>query len=354
MTFMQEIFSVYNLNPQNHSVKVIGDGLINMTWLLKNGEEDYILQKVNTDIFKNPLLISENVRRIAKYLKEHYPDYLFSYPVKTVKGNDVVNIEGKGWFRLAEYVRDSHAVSTACNPNLAFEAARQFGRFAKLLAPFPAKTLNITLRDFHNLPLRYEQFLEAIKNGDPKRIEQSSYLIAYLESQKNIVDFYKKLAKDPRWKLRVTHHDTKISNVLFDQNDKGICVIDLDTIMPGYFISDVGDMLRTYLSPVSEEEKDFSKIQIRYDYFEAVWKGYMDEMKDELTSSEKKGFLYAGRFMIYMQALRFLTDHLNHDVYYGAKYQGHNWIRAGNQAKLLREFISAEPGLKKIIDKQSA
>lgn len=350
----KEIFTSYNLNPEKFTIKVIGDGLINTTWLLQDRSENFILQKVNTDIFKNPLLISENVRKVARYLREHHPDYLFSYPVKTVQGSDMVHIEGKGWFRLADYVTDSHSISTVNDPKLAFEAAHQFGHFAKLLAPFPAKTLNITLADFHNLPLRYDQFREAVQKGDPKRIEQSNFLIQYLESRKSIVEVYKKLIKDPKWKLRVTHHDTKISNVLFDNQNKGICVIDLDTIMPGYYISDVGDMLRTYLSPVSEEEKDYSKIKIRPDYFEAVWKGYMGEMGGELSSSEKNQFLFAGRFMIYMQALRFLTDHLNRDVYYGAAYEGHNWFRAGNQATLLLEFIAAEPVLQKIIDKQSA
>ena len=147
---------------------------------------------------------------------------------------------------------------------------------------------------------------------------------------------------NPSFKLRVTHHDTKISNVLFNQEDKGLCVIDLDTVMPGYFISDVGDMIRTYLSPANEEEKDFSKIEIREEYFSAIWKGYMSEMNDELSTEEKNHFIYAGKFMIYMQAIRFLTDHLNNDIYYGAKYPGHNLVRAGNQAVLLQRLLEKE------------
>jgi hypothetical protein len=108
--------------------------------------------------------------------------------------------------------------------------------------------------------------------------------------------------------------------------------------MPGYFISDVGDMMRTYLSPVSEEEKDLSKIEIRKDYYEAIINGYLSEMDDELTATEKKYFFYAGKFMIYMQALRFITDHLNDDTYYGAKYEGQNYIRAENQRTLLQRL----------------
>jgi hypothetical protein len=138
--------------------------------------------------------------------------------------------------------------------------------------------------------------------------------------------------------------------VLFDANNKGLCVIDLDTVMPGYFISDIGDMMRTYLSPANEEEKDFSKIEIRQEYFESIWKGYMSEMKDELNREEKSHFIYAGEFMIYMQALRFLTDHLNNDVYYGARYEGQNFVRAGNQMQLLKKLMEKAKILSALIE----
>jgi hypothetical protein len=137
---------------------------------------------------------------------------------------------------------------------------------------------------------------------------------------------------------------------LFDDDDKGICVIDLDTVMAGYFISDVGDMMRTYLSPANEEEKDFSKVQVREEYFQSIWDGYTKEMKDELNKEEKEHFIYAGKFMIYMQALRFLTDYLNNDVYYGTKYEGQNFVRAGNQVVLLQRLIEKEALLKSLIE----
>jgi Ser/Thr protein kinase RdoA (MazF antagonist) len=163
----------------------------------------------------------------------------------------------------------------------------------------------------------------------------------------DIVTEYRRIQNDPQFKLRVTHHDTKISNVLFDQWGKGLCVIDLDTVMPGYFISDVGDMMRTYLSPVSEEEKDFTRIQVRDEFYKAIVRGYYTQMKDELTSAEKNHFFYAGQFMIYMQALRFLTDHINEDVYYGARYPGQNLVRAGNQLRLLECLLEKEATLSK-------
>lgn len=331
-------------------VEPINNGLINKTWLIKNSHKNFILQKVNHDVFKNPQAIASNIRMIADYLFKNDPKYLFIAPLKTKHNEEMKCIEGKGYFRLLPFVSESNTINTVQKPYQAYEAARKFGEFTKLLSGFPVEKLQITLPDFHNLTLRYQQFDDALKNGNKDRLLQSKDLISFIETNKNIVDTYENILQNPSFKLRVTHHDTKISNVLFNDEDKGLCVIDLDTVMPGYFISDVGDMIRTYLSPASEEEKDFSTIEIREEYFKAIWNGYMNEMNNELSAEEKKNFIYAGKFMIYMQAIRFLTDHLNNDIYYGAKYEDHNFYRAGNQVVLLQKLIEKEDILKRIVE----
>jgi hypothetical protein len=150
--------------------------------------------------------------------------------------------------------------------------------------------------------------------------------------------------------LRVIHHDTKIGNILFDQNKNGLCVIDLDTVMPGYFLSDTGDMLRTYLCSANEEETDLSKIRISEVNFYAVYGGYLSAMKPIFTEAEKSYFIYSGKYMIYMQALRFLADFLNGDIYYHATYPGQNLVRAQNQLTLLDAFISFEDKFQQFID----
>ena len=193
-----------------------------------------------------------------------------------------------------------------------------------------------------------QEFLQALENGNRQRIAESADLISSLTQHVNIVTEYGNIKTNPEFKLRVTHHDTKISNVLFNPDGKGICVIDLDTVMPGYFISDMGDMMRTYLSPVSEEEKDFERIAVRDDFYKAIVKGYYSEMKNELTETEKKYFFYAGTFMIYMQALRFITDYLNDDKYYGAKYPRHNYVRAKNQLVLLERLLAKKEQLEEM------
>jgi len=338
---MQDVLAGYGFSESNCTFQPLGNGLINTTWLVEREKKKYVLQKVNHHIFKSPEDIAFNIRSIAGYLKKNNPAYLFVAPIHTLSGEDLVKTS-EGYFRLFPFIENSHTIDVVEKPEQAYEAAKQFGRFTKLLSGFDAGKLKITLPDFHNLTLRYLQFEEALQNGDAGRIKESGSLIGFVKHHKQIVEEFE-LART-KFKIRCTHHDTKISNVLFDDNNNGLCVIDLDTVMPGYFISDVGDMMRTYLSPVSEEEKDFSKIEMRQEFYDAIVDGYLSEMGDELSETEKKYFHYAGKFMIYMQAIRFLTDHLNNDIYYGAKYEGHNFIRAGNQATLLQRLMEINPG----------
>ncbi|HVY75403.1 MAG TPA: aminoglycoside phosphotransferase family protein [Puia sp.] len=342
---LSPILTAYGLNAGSLEIAPMGSGLINHTWIIRGSQRPYILQRINNAVFKKPRDIEENISSIESFLKIHHPEYLFIAPIKTTDGREMIETEGHGYFRMFPFVENSHTVTVVNNTTQAWEAANQFGLFTKNLSGFPAATLKHTLPDFHNLSLRYDQFQLALENGNPQRIQQTADIIERMKAQYAIVDEYKRILSSPDFHLRVTHHDTKISNVLFDAGDRGLCVIDLDTVMPGYFISDVGDMMRTYLSPVSEEESDFSRLEVREDFFRAIVNGYLREMGAELTKTEKEHFIYAGKFMIYMQALRFLTDHLNDDIYYGAKYEGHNLVRAGNQLALLDKLLEKQDRL---------
>lgn len=337
---MEEILKAFDI--EEAEVKPFGNGLINRTWKVYAPEKSFILQKINDNVFKQPKDIAYNIRLIADYLQKNHPDYFFIAPVVSSTEEDIVFCKEEGWFRLMPFVENSNTFDVVQTPEQAYEASKQFGRFTKVLSGFDATKLKITIPRFHDLELRYQQFLNAVSNGNEKRIKESGNIIVELLRQKNLVDEYKSIIRNPQFKLRVTHHDTKISNVLFDQSNKGLCIIDLDTVMPGHFISDVGDMMRTYLSPVSEEENDFEKIIVRKEFYKAIVEGYSEEMKDELTEVEKNYFLFAGKFMIYMQALRFLTDYLNNDVYYTAKYEGHNRVRAENQLVLLEKIVNSQ------------
>jgi Ser/Thr protein kinase RdoA (MazF antagonist) len=341
------ILSAFGIIEENCKIIPFGSGLINHTWRIECDHQSYILQRINHQVFTNPAAIAANLDTIGEYLQQHYPGYLFVRPIATADGSSTLaENEVHGFFRLFPFVAGSHTIDVVKTTQQAYEAAVQFGRFSRLLAELDVQQLKITLPDFHNLDLRYRQFEQAIAQAGEYRRAQSAQLIQYLLQQQDIVETYRRMIADPAFPVRVIHHDTKISNILFDDNDKGLCVIDLDTVMPGYFISDAGDMLRTYLSPVSEEETDLSKIAVREEYFQAIADGYMSEMGSVLTTTERGYFVYAGQFMIYMQALRFLTDYLNNDRYYGQKYEGHNLARATNQATLLQRLTEKEAILK--------
>ncbi len=346
---LQPVFNAFGISENINNAVPFGSGLINHTWKISNGSKAFILQQINHNVFKDPESIAYNINITGDYLHAHYPDYLFVTPVETVYNGQIYFDKQNGYFRLTPFVPNSHTIDVVANPEMAFEAARQFGKFTRLLSGFDASLLKITLPDFHNLSLRYQQFEQAISKAKSSRIKSSEELIRAISFHKDILDEYEKIKMNPQFKIRATHHDTKISNVLFNEMDKGLCVIDLDTLMPGYFISDAGDMMRTYLSPVSEEEKDFSKIEIRTEYFISIVRGYLGQLHDELTSEEKEHFIYSGKFMIYMQAIRFLTDHLNNDIYYGAKYSDHNLVRAGNQFTLLQKLKDKEDELQACI-----
>ena len=341
----QSVLPAYGFEEKSLKVESFGSGLINNTWKVTASGNEYILQRVNHAVFKEPNNIANNISLIGAYLRKNHPGYKFISPVISSSGDEMIFQKEKGYFRMFPFVQGSHSKDTVETPEQAYEAATQFGKFTHLLHGIDIEKLKITIPCFHDLTLRYQQFLMALEKGNKKRIDESGALISSLASHVDIVTEYGYIKANPEFKLRVTHHDTKISNVLFDTKGKGICVIDLDTVMPGYFISDVGDMIRAYVSPASEEETDIEKIHIRKDFLKAIYSGYMEHMGDLLTAAERAEFLYAGKFMIYMQALRFYTDHLYNDRYYGAKYPGHNLARARNQVRLLEELFTTEKEL---------
>lgn len=344
---LEKILSYYGISMEKAQIKPHGSGLINNTWKVSGTPQEYILQKINQQVFTIPENIADNLRLVAERLQRTQPDYAFPSPVKTLAGSDMVK-ENDQYFRLLPYVPGSHTIDVANSPQQAFEAARQFGLFTRMLSDFPVAELKTTIPGFHDLALRYRQFDAACKQASPERLKLAANAISFIRDHDEIVSRFNNIPEMGGFKLRVTHHDTKISNVLFDEREKGICVIDLDTVMPGYFISDVGDMMRTYLSSVSEEESDMSKIDVREEYFNAILQGYLLEMHSELSETEMDHFVYAGKFIIYMQAIRFLADYLNNDIYYGAAYELHNYNRAVNQITLLQRLMDKESDFSKL------
>ena len=334
---MESIFNLYGWKVMSY--EPIHQGLINHTYAVKTNKDEFILQSINHKVFKDPAAIDANINSISKYINLNNPDYLFTHLVPTIEGKSLLEWE-QGYYRAFHKI-DGYALSVLENEHQVEAAAEQFAQFTFGLKNFNAASLQNTLPQFHDLNLRYQQFTEALQNGDVKRSDANKDTIQYLESNKHYVSTYNSFIAHPDATKRVTHHDTKISNVLFNKTngiEKAICVIDLDTVMAGYFISDVGDMCRTCLCAVSEEEKDLNKITVDPLKWAALKKGYLKYMQDTLSNYELDHFFYAGQFMIYMQALRFFTDHLNKDSYYGVSYEGQNLVRTLNQIRLLEQY----------------
>lgn len=338
---LDQILELFGLNVRDYKIIVYGSGLINHTWKVC-GPQNYILQQINVNVFKEPEHLAENLVLLKKYFKDNEPGYLFVAPIKSITEKYLVQSKEGNYYRLFPFIENSITLTEVRNPREAFEAAYQFGKFTCLLKGFDLQNLKYTLPRFHDLKLRFDQFKDACMNAPDDRLETAADIIKDIYWRQQILFTYQEIVANQKLPLRVIHHDTKISNILFDKNGSGLCVIDLDTVMPGYYLSDTGDMLRTYLSPSNEEETDFSKIQINEDCFYAIYKGYLSAMQTTLTDTEKEYFIYSGKYMIYMQAIRFLTDFLNGDIYYHTTYPHQNLMRAQNQVTLLTRFIAME------------
>lgn len=333
---LTSILKAFGLNEATSS-RNFGSGLINSTYLLEN-DKRYILQKININVFTKPEIISSNIRKVSDFVKNAYPSYQFITPIRTAEGTEYFINEGEYW-RLTPFIENSQTFDQLTKPEFAYEAAKAVGEFAKVTSELDVSSFGETIPSFHNLSFRYSQFLDALENGNANRIRQQRDIIERIKALNHICNTFEEIKTNPNIPLRIQHHDTKINNILFDkETHKSICLCDLDTVMPGYFISDLGDMMRTYLSAASEEEQDLDKVKVRPDYYKALVDGYLAEMSDTLTIQEKKYIHYAGEFLIYMQALRFFTDYLNDDIYYATTYPENNLNRTLNQLKLLSSY----------------
>ncbi len=252
------------------------------------------------------------------------------------------------------YNRAANAVSFEVieKPEHAYEAAKAFGKMQRLCLDLNPKDFYETIPGFHNLDIRYEKFDRVLSCGDKERLFNAEEEIEFVLGQQKIAETITSLTKSGDLPIRITHNDTKLNNVLLDQKTgKGICVIDLDTLMPGIVLYDFGDMVRTFTSPVAEDEKDVTKVVLREEILEALAKGYLSELSAFLTKPEKQYLLMGAKYMILIIGLRFLTDYLQNDVYFKTKYADHNLVRARNQFALLRNLVDNEARLNSIISK---
>lgn len=326
---------------KNWTVSPITSGLINSSFIVSdlNGTAHFFLQKINKAVFNNPVAVEENHILIYSYLSKQNPTFSIAKPRSFANGNYIfIDSNGEYW-RFFDFIIVSRSFLQIEKPSQAFEMATVFALFSSSLQ-FNPSLLKSTIPDFHNLELRYQQFESSIKNGLQNRINAASELIHSLQQRKNIVDFYLYIkAHKDEFPLRVQHHDAKISNILFNKYTNAVIgPVDLDTVMPGYFFSDLGDMIRTTATSLEEGSNQYDAIHIRAEFYNALVDGYSSIIKETWTKHELNHKHSAGIIMTYMQCLRFLTDHLQGDTYYKIDRPQHNLERALNQYFLLRKL----------------
>ncbi len=330
----------YFLPGFSGSIEAVGSGLIHRTYKLKDAltGKAYALQQVNTSVFPEPQILHRNYHFVAQSLLKARSRFQIPEIIVAPSGHDLF-VEGTGQdpWRIYAWVENSITCSSVEDSGRAYAMAGAFGRFSADLLQADPKKLQPVLPGFHDLALRFRQLETAVKQATPFRLNSSLHLLQKLEAYTPLLDFYRKLvAEDPHFRRYIMHHDAKISNILFDSiTGSVITPVDLDTVMPGYFFSDFGDMVRSLAPDRDENAVDCSDLQIRPGHYQALREGYLEQVYDHFSDEERRYFDYSGLLLACMQSLRFLTDHLNGDAYYRTDYEGQNLQRAENQYTLL-------------------
>lgn len=330
-----------------------GDGHINSTY--KVGE--YVLQRINTNVFTNPSGVMKNSFAVTEHIRKMLNrdgENSFRQTVEflhTLDGKDFY--EGiEGVYRMYKFIPDSYTVSSAKTPELLYEAAKVMGKFQSLLADFDAKELYTVIPDFHNTPKRIEAFKKSLENANAERVEIAKKLISFALENQNISSLITDSIENGTVPVRVSHNDTKLNNFLFDnKTNKGLCLIDLDTVMDGSYLYDFGDAMRFGAAACDEDCTDESRIYFDLELFEVFTKGYLESAKNVLTEREKELIFMSVVIMTYECGTRFLTDYLNGDVYFKVAYPTHNLDRALNQYTLVKDMISKKEQAENIVKK---
>lgn len=353
------------LNPDSIvSITPYGNGHINTTFLVKAKEEgeekDYILQEINVNVFKNPDALMSNYCAVTEYLSKEIEkrggDPLRE-TLRVIYSKDgksyVVTENGEHW-RMLLFIKDSICYDRVESPEQFYECAVAFGNFQYMLKSFPADTLYEIIPNFHNTPVRYENLMKAVKDDVCGRVAEVSSEISFAKEREEFANIFENARAEGKLPLKVTHNDTKLNNILFDKaTGKTLCVIDLDTIMPGYAINDFGDSIRFGATTAAEDEADLTKVNFDISLFELYTKGFIEGAKGGLAEGELEYLAEAAIMMTFECGMRFLTDYLEGDTYFRIHRPKQNLDRARNQFKLVSDMEKALPEMKRIVKKYS-
>ena len=339
-----------------------GSGHINDTYRATYEHEGrtvpYILQRINHDVFKQPIPLMENVFRVTNHQRKKLEeagatdlDRRALRLIPSMDGKSYYQDDGGNVWRTYVFIEGARTYDVVENPNQAYRAAKAFGIFQGQLTDLPGKRLFETIPDFHTTPKRFETFVKAVEADPLNRAVQAKQEIDFAMKLEGMTGSLLEEYKAGLVPERITHNDTKLNNVMLDdRTGEGICVIDLDTVMPGLIPYDFGEMVRTYTSPTEEDERDLSKIHIEMAMFESLAKGFLESMHTFLTPTEKAYLVFGGKLMTFENGIRFLTDYLSGDVYYKIHREGHNLDRCRTQLRLVELIAEREDAMNAFVE----
>lgn len=363
MEQIKNIVSKFDIKGEIISAEPFGNGHINTTKLVTvqkpcGCQVRYVLQRINKNVFKKPWELMENYVAVTEFVRAKVEEAGGDASrevinvIKALDGKDyVIDPDGEYW-RLLVYVTDSLSYDKVERPEQFYDSAVAFGNFQYLLREFPADTLHETIVNFHNTPDRMRQLREAIEQDKAGRRAEVEAEIEFALSRDDFAATLERAHAEGRLPLRVTHNDTKLNNILFDINTgKPICVVDLDTIMPGYSVNDFGDSIRFGATTALEDEADLSKVNFDIELYELYVKGFIEGAKGGLTEGELEMMPIGAMMMTFECGTRFLADYLNGDVYFRTHRPKQNLDRARNQFKLVSDMEKRLDEMKAIVRK---
>lgn len=344
------ILKQFAIDEDMVSAVPFGNGHINDTLKVTNskGEIKYILQRINHHIFTNVDMLQNNIFTVTSHIREKLVargeqdvdrKVLTFIPAKDGK---LYHFDGDSYWRVCLFIPRSKSFEEV-TPQLSYEAGKAFGDFQTMLSDLPSDALGETIPNFHNMEFRLKQFRDAVEANAAGRLEEVKDLVGEIEKRAKDMCIQEELYREGKLKKRTNHCDTKVNNIMFDEEGKVLCVIDLDTVMPGFVLSDIGDFIRTGANTGAEDDENLDNVEVNLEIFEAYTRGYMETAKAFLTPQEIKLLPYGGRLLTYMQTVRFLTDYINGDTYYKIHSPKHNLIRTKAQFKLLLSLEAHAP-----------
>jgi len=354
-----EIAAHFNLDGTIKRIEPFGNGHINDTFRIYTRETelpDYILQRKNHLVFKDIQGMMQNITRVTDHIRQKLQkegiseiDKKVISHIQTFSGDFYHKDTNGNYWTVFLFIQGSQSVEKIESSEHAYLAGKGFGKFQEQLADLPGKPLNETIVDFHNIEFRYRNFRKALEVNFQNRKLKSEKEIGFVINHEKEMHTLIRAQQSGLIPSRITHNDTKINNILFDENGQILSVIDLDTVMPGLVHFDFGDAIRTAACTTEEDETDLDKITINLSIFEGFAKGFLEETKSFLTPAEIQLLAHSAKFMTFIMGLRFLTDYLEGDVYYKIKHPEHNIERARAQFKLVSEISLKEKEMQEII-----